>query len=67
LARVWGCPPEIISPPFLARKGVRGMVERVLKQPATMTRWLSVLLDFNEKELREKEKEGWNNGTAESN
>jgi len=43
------------------------MVERVLKQPATMTRWLSVLLDFNEKELREKEKEGWNDGTAESN
>ena len=28
LAGVWGCPPDIIFPPFLARKGVRGMVER---------------------------------------
>jgi len=27
LAGVWGCPPNIISTPFLARKGVRGMVE----------------------------------------
>jgi|GEM_PF-7094885 len=30
---VWGCPPDMISTPFLARKGDRGMVERVVQQP----------------------------------
>ena len=28
---VWGCPPNLIYPPFLARKGERGMVETVIK------------------------------------
>jgi hypothetical protein len=30
---VWGCPPDTISSPFLARKGVRGTVERVFQHP----------------------------------
>jgi hypothetical protein len=29
-----GMSPDIIFPPFLARKGVRGMVERVFHHPA---------------------------------
>jgi hypothetical protein len=33
---VWGCPPDTISSPFLARKGVRGMVERVFQHPASV-------------------------------
>ena len=33
MAGVWGCPPGRISTPFLARKGVREMVERVFQQP----------------------------------
>ena len=33
LAGVWGCPPDIIIAPFLARKGVRGMVDRVCQRP----------------------------------
>ena len=33
LAGVWGCPPDIIFPPFLARKGDRGMVEKVFHHP----------------------------------
>ncbi len=33
LAGAWGCPPDIIFSPFLARKGVRGMVERVFHHP----------------------------------
>jgi len=34
LAGAWGCPPDTNPTPFLARKGVRGMVERVFQQPA---------------------------------
>ena len=37
MAGVWGCPPDIIFPPFLDRKGVRGMVERVFHRLARMT------------------------------
>ena len=36
MAGAWGCPPDIIFSPFLARKGDRGMVERVFHHPASV-------------------------------
>ena len=33
LVGVWGYPPDMNSSPFLARKGARGMVERVFQHP----------------------------------
>ena len=30
---VWKCPSDMISSPFLARKGVSGLVERLVWQP----------------------------------
>lgn len=49
MAGAWGCPPEILSlPPFLARKGARGMVEGVLSSmtaPQPLQRHISLVED----------------------
>ena len=36
LVGLWGYPPDISFTPFLARKGVRGMVEGVFDHPASV-------------------------------
>ena len=45
---VWGTPPDIISTPFLVRKGAGGWSKRVFHQPARQDRLAESILSYAE-------------------